>query len=108
LNRPETLRMNPEQVEPREIEQLVFRVNEFDKDTLLVKLIEEQDMSTVLIFTKTRMRADWVHKRLTAANVPAEQIHGDISQFQREKTLSRFRNGEVKVLVATDVAARGI
>jgi len=108
LRDPVTVRVNPAQVEPREIEQVVYHVPEFDKDELLIKLIGEFNMSSVLVFTRTRRRAEWVHGRLQAAKVPAEQIHGEISQAQREQTLSRYRQGDFQVLVATDVAARGL
>ncbi len=108
LTEPVTVRVNPEQVEPSEISQVVYRVNEFDKDSLLVKLIKENEMPSVLVFTRTRMRADWVCDRLNESSIVCEPIHGDISQVNRERTLLRFREGKLKILVATDVAARGL
>jgi ATP-dependent RNA helicase RhlE len=107
LNNPVSVRVNTNQLEPKEIEQKIFRVHEFSKDELLAKLI--CDLSTsVIVFTKTKRKATWVKSRLREANVPAEEIHGDITQSQREKTLLRYRKGLFKVLVATDVAARGL
>lgn len=108
LINPKTVRVNTNQVEPKEISQVIHHVPEFDKDVLLLELLNKLSGESVLVFTRTRRRADWVHARLSAANVDAEQIHGDISQSQREKTLSRYRNGHFNVLVATDVAARGL
>ncbi len=108
LNDPVTVRANSNHVEPSEIEQRLFHVNEFNKDALLAQLIKEMDMKSVLVFTKTRRKAAWVRGRLLDAKVMAEEIHGDISQSQREKTLQRYRDGEFAVLVATDVAARGL
>jgi superfamily II DNA/RNA helicase len=105
---PVTVRINTERIEPKDIEQLIYHVHEFDKDGLLLKLLNELDMSSVIVFTKTRMRADWVFDRLQEAKIHAEPIHGDISQVKRERTLRKFKEGELRVLVATDVAARGL
>jgi ATP-dependent RNA helicase RhlE len=105
---PLTIRINTSQVEPKEISQVMHHVPEFDKDVLLLELLQKLSGESVLVFTRTRRRADWVHARLAEANVDAEPIHGDISQAQREKTLSRYRDGHFMVLVATDVAARGL
>jgi len=107
LVNPTTVRVNKSQIEPKEIEQKVFRVHEFSKDELLAQLIADLKTS-VIVFTKTKRKATWVKSRLRDANVPAEEIHGDITQSQREKTLARYRKGAFKVLVATDVAARGL
>jgi superfamily II DNA/RNA helicase len=107
LRNPVTVRVNSNQIEPKEIEQKMFRVHEFSKDELLAKLI--CDLSTsVIVFTQTKRKATWVMDRLREAKIPAEEIHGDITQSQREKTLSRYRKGAFKVLVATDIAARGL
>lgn len=108
LVEPVTIRVNTKQVEPIEIAQQIFHVNEFNKDDLLAKLITEQNMTSVLVFTRTRHRASWVKNRLKEANIAAEEIHGDITQSQREKTLLAYRKGAFSVLVATDVAARGL
>jgi superfamily II DNA/RNA helicase len=62
----------------------------------------------MLVFTQTRRKATWVKKRLRDSNIRAEEIHGDISQRQREQTLARYRQGQFSVLVATDVASRGL
>jgi ATP-dependent RNA helicase RhlE len=108
LKNPITVKAKSSQIEPTAIDQKLYHVTEFGKDALLVKLIAELEMSSVIVFTKTKRRAGWVRGRLRDANVLAEEIHGDISQSQREKTLSRYRDGRFKVLVATDVAARGL
>ena len=108
LVEPVIVRVNPHQVEPKEIEQKIFHVDEFGKDALLLKLIGELSMTSVLVFTGTKRRATWVKNRLRDSNVAAEEIHGDISQNQREQTLAKYRQGAFPVLVATDVAARGL
>jgi ATP-dependent RNA helicase RhlE len=96
------------QAEPNAIEQRIHHINEFGKDALLLQLLKEQEMASVLVFTRTRRKATWVKDRLRDANVSAEEIHGDITQNQREKTLRKYRAGAFSVLVATDVAARGL
>ncbi len=108
LINPVTVRVNSNQLEPKEIDQRVYRVHEFSKDELLAKLIRELATTSVIIFTKTKRKATWVKARLREANVLAEEIHGDITQSQREKTLAQYRKGTFRVLVATDVAARGL
>jgi superfamily II DNA/RNA helicase len=105
---PETVRVKSAEQPPSEIEQRMYAVTEFGKDALLAKLIREQNMTSVLVFTKTRRRAAWVKDRLREENIAAEEIHGDISQAQRERTLAGYREGLFSVLVATDVAARGL
>ena len=108
LTNPTRVASVNKQVEPSAIEQKFFHVNEFGKDALLLKLIQESEMDSVLVFTRTRRKAAWVKDRLRDAQIQAEEIHGDISQSQREKTLKRYRDGAFPVLVATDVAARGL
>jgi len=95
-------------VEPTSIDQKFHHVNEYGKDELLLKVINDIESSSVLVFTMTKRKATWVKNRLRNANVMAEEIHGDISQNKRERTLRQYRNGEFAVLVATDVAARGL
>lgn len=105
---PVTVRVNEKRLDVESIEQRFLHVNEFSKDELLLKLINEYDMSSLIVFTKTKRKAGWVKDRLRDANVSAEEIHGDINQSQREKTLDRYRKGTFNILIATDVAARGL
>jgi ATP-dependent RNA helicase RhlE len=80
-----------------------------EKDALLMQLIKEQpETNSVLVFARTRHKAAKIRKKLCAGDIRAEEIHGDISQSQREKTLARYRDGQFSVLVATDIAARGL
>ncbi len=102
------VRSSSKQIEPSTIDQQIFHVKESGKDALLLELVQKQNMSSVLVFTRTKRRATWVKSKLRAANVLAEEIHGNISQNQRERTLKRYRDGAFPVLVATDVAARGL
>jgi ATP-dependent RNA helicase RhlE len=108
MDDPITVRVNPTQVEPKEIEQEIMYVTEFSKDALLAKLIEQHSMNSAIVFTRTRRRASWVTDRLKDAGIKAEEIHSDISQSQRERTLENFRDAKFPILVATDVAARGL
>jgi ATP-dependent RNA helicase RhlE len=75
---------------------------------LLVELFDDQTMSRVLVFTRTKRGADRVAKALDEAGVDSAAIHGNKSQGQRERALGAFRDGKTRVLVATDIAARGI
>jgi ATP-dependent RNA helicase RhlE len=108
LVNPVMLKANSGRIEPSEIEQQIFHVAEFGKDSLLLKLIKESNVKSMLVFTRTRRKASWVKNRLQDSSVLAEEIHSDISQSKREKTLARYRKGHFSVLVATDVASRGL
>ncbi|MGH2593257.1 MAG: DEAD/DEAH box helicase [Anaerolineae bacterium] len=93
---------------PHLITQTLFPVPEHLKFQLLEKLLHHEDMDSVLIFTRTKHRADRLVKNLTRAKVQARVIHGNRSQGQRVAALEAFRRGHSRVLVATDIAARGI
>jgi superfamily II DNA/RNA helicase len=105
---PVVVKVNSERIDVESIDQQFMRVHEFNKDALLLKLLTEFNAESVLVFTRTKRKAGWVKERLRDASVVAEEIHGDLSQSQRERTLRKYRSGEVAVLVATDVAARGL
>ncbi len=90
------------------IEQSVKFMPKEDKRAALVDLLSGHDVSSAIVFTRTKRGADRLSKQLVAAGIGAGAIHGNKSQNQREKALLLFRNGETPVLVATDVAARGI
>ena len=93
---------------PPAIAQKLFPVPEHLKAQVLQKLLNEQEMSSVLVFARTKHRADRVVRQLQKANIKAAVIHGDRSQPQRIAALEAFRRGRMRVLVATDIAARGI
>ena len=90
------------------ITQTVYTVAQGDKTGLLVSLLETGKVQDALVFTRTRRRADRLAKQLVKQGLGAERIHGGRSQAQRTKALAAFRSGRLRVLVATDVAARGI
>ncbi len=90
------------------IDQKVFFVDKNNKDVLLAQLLEAQHLSRVLVFVQMKFVANKVVKRLQELNVNAIAIHGNKSQGARTEALAKFKRGEVRVLVATDIAARGI
>jgi ATP-dependent RNA helicase RhlE len=90
------------------IDQRVHHASRADKRRLLENLLADPGMSRVIVFTRTKRGADRVTKQLAASGVRAEAIHGDKSQGQRERALDSFRHGKSRVLVATDIVARGI
>ena len=94
--------------EPLLIDQKYWVVRESDKVNALVRLIDMADDFYGLVFTQTKMEADMVSRSLDEKGYEVAALHGDIPQNQREKILNRFRNGKTRILVATDVAARGI
>lgn len=91
-----------------DIKQIIYFVDEPDKTSLLLHLLKDKSFESVLVFVRTKMKADKVSKAINIANIRSKAIHGDKNQSERVKALERFRNKEIRVLVATDVAARGI
>ncbi len=90
------------------IEQAVYHVSRRNKPALLRHLLQNQEISRALVFTRTKRGADRVVRDLSRAGIMSAAIHGDKAQGARERALDRFRTGKLHVLVATDIAARGI
>ena len=90
------------------IEQRVYKVDKANKRHLLVELLKDSSLDSVLVFTRTKHGADRVVKELGRAGVGAMAIHGNKSQNARQNALESFKTGKIRVLVATDIAARGI
>jgi ATP-dependent RNA helicase RhlE len=86
----------------------VIQVDHSAKPTILAQILKSETVNRALIFTRTKHGADKVVKGLERAGIRADAIHGNKSQNHRERTLANFRSGEIKTLVATDIAARGI
>jgi superfamily II DNA/RNA helicase len=103
------LRFEVEEKQPtvEGVEHHLFEVNRMDKTEVLTSLLQGPHGLT-LVFTRTKRDCDWLAHKLKRANVKAEPIHGDLSQADRERALGRFETGKIDVLVATDVAARGL
>ena len=90
------------------VTQSIYLVDKHDKPALLEHLLKDQAIKRVLVFSRTKHGADKIVKGLAQARIPAEAIHGNKSQNHRQRALSNFKTGETRVLVATDIAARGI
>ena len=90
------------------IQQTVYYVDKGNKRHLLLKLLEDQSILSALVFTRTKHGADRVTKDLNKAGITAEAIHGNKSQNARQRALSNFKLRKTRILVATDIAARGI
>ena len=108
LNNPEYVSVTPVSSTAEIIEQQIYFVGKEDKRGLLYHLIRNENLSNVLVFVRTKHGADNVVKALKKHGVDAEAIHGDKSQTARQRVLDHFKNKEISVLVATDIAARGI
>jgi len=90
------------------IKQYVFFTDQSSKENLLLELLKQKHLTSVLIFTRTKHRANKVEAFLTKNNISSDAIHGNKSQNARTKAITDFKTGKIKVLVATDIAARGI
>lgn len=108
LNDPVKVSINPKQVTVAETEQRFYRVREETKLAALSCLLETDEVSSALIFTRTKARAQDLADELMRRGFSADSLHGDLNQSRRELVLNRFRKATVTILVATDVAARGL
>jgi ATP-dependent RNA helicase RhlE len=108
LTDPSTVTVSPVSSTAENVEQRIYFVDKTEKRNLLYHLIKNENLSNVLVFSRTKHGADNVVKALRKKDIPAEAIHGDKSQNARQRVLDAFKNKEIGVLVATDIAARGI
>jgi ATP-dependent RNA helicase RhlE len=108
LTRPETVAVAPPATTVERVDQEVFFVEKADKRALLVDVLRDTAMRRVLVFSRTKHGANRIAEHLIKAGIGAEAIHGNKSQNARERALAGFKNGRTRVLVATDIAARGI
>ncbi|WP_282036611.1 DEAD/DEAH box helicase [Saccharicrinis aurantiacus] len=102
------IQISPKDPVAKNIDHSVIHINMDDKRFFLERLIKENEESKVLVFVRTKVRAERVVKAMERVGIVADSIHGDKEQSQRKKVLDLFSKGEVKVLIATDVSARGI
>jgi ATP-dependent RNA helicase RhlE len=108
LHNPIEVSVSPEQPAVEAIEQAVYFVSKQKKQALLEHLLKDSSVTRALVFTRTKHGANRVVKHLTRKGIHAEPIHGNKSQTARQRALKNFRAGKTRVLVATDVASRGI
>jgi len=108
LGNPEKVTINPEQTTAEKVEQAVYYVSKSNKAKLLTHLLQTEVFGSTLVFSRTKHGADRIVRLLGKAQIKAAAIHGNKSQAARQRALENFKNGEVSILVATDIAARGI
>jgi ATP-dependent RNA helicase RhlE len=108
LKNPENIQVAPVAAVADSIDEALYFVAKNDKPLLLAHLYEELPMARTIVFTRTKRGADRVVKRLHSSGIRAEAIHGDKTQGARERALSNFRANKTPILVATDIASRGI
>jgi ATP-dependent RNA helicase RhlE len=108
LHNPVHVEVSPQATTVELIDQYIFFVDQNEKEQLLLELLRHEHLTSVLIFTRTKHRANKVAKFLTKNNINSDAIHGNKSQGARIRAIKDFKNGNIKVLVATDIAARGI
>jgi len=108
LNDPRTVQVMHDRLSVPKIEQSYFEVRESGKIDVLSRLLDLHDPKLTLVFANTKRRVDEVVNHLQARGYLAEGLHGDMNQAQRERVMAKFREGRIDIMVATDVAARGI
>lgn len=108
LNNPVRIEVTPVSSTAEKVKQAVYFVEKNDKRSLLIYLLKNPELVSVLVFARTKHGADKIAKELYRANIKADAIHGNKSQAARQKALTNFKSGRIRVLVATDIAARGI
>ncbi len=108
LNNPARVAVTPVSSTVERITQRILQVDHSAKPAILAQLLKSEPVNRALVFTRTKHGADKVVKSLAKAGIPADAIHGNKSQNHRERVLAAFRTGEIRTLVATDIAARGI
>ncbi len=108
LTNPVQIEVSPESTTAETVNQAVYFVDSADKKNLLIHLLRNEEISTALVFTRTKHGADKVSHFLNKVNIKAEAIHGNKSQNARQNALTNFKAQKTRILVATDIAARGI
>jgi ATP-dependent RNA helicase DeaD len=104
----ERISIGARQMTVPQIRQVHYEVGPRDKFEVLARILDFETPPSTIIFCRTKSEVDALGERLTTRGYPAETLHGDLSQIQRDRVMGRFRTGQVELLVATDVAARGL
>jgi len=108
LRNPEKVEVSPVSSTAETISQYLYYTNKSDKNDLLVHILKNQKLNPVLLFARTKHGADKIVRNLKKHKIESAAIHGDKAQNQRQRALTKFKDREIRVLVATDIAARGI
>ncbi len=108
MNLPEFISVTPEEIAVKNIEQELFHVGKDEKLSLLLGLLKREEWQRMLIFVNTKMGVEWLTQKLKGNGWPAEGITGDLPQKKRFRLMDQYKSGKLKILLATDVASRGI
>ena len=108
LNNPVKIEITPVSSTAEKVKQKVYFVAKPNKKHLLIDILQDKKIESVLVFSRTKHGADKVVKILAKSDIKAAAIHGNKSQSARQRALGNFKKGELNVLIATDIAARGI
>jgi ATP-dependent RNA helicase RhlE len=108
LTNPVRVEVTPASSTAENVDQSIYLVEKNDKRQLLIHLLKDNTIQNALVFTRTKHGADKIAKELYRAKISADAIHGNKTQFARQRALTNFKNGKIRVLGATDIAARGI
>ena len=108
LKSPKQVSVNPVSSTAETIQQFIYYTNKADKKDLLLYILKDKNINQLLLFSRTKHGADRIARNLKKKNIQAAAIHGDKAQNQRQKALQAFKDSKIRVLVATDIAARGI
>ena len=108
LRNPQKIAVNPVSSTAETIQQFLYKTNKSNKPALLLHILKDPKIEQVLVFSRTKHGSDRIVRNLRKKDINSAAIHGDKSQNQRQRALKEFKQGKVNVLVATDIAARGI
>ena len=108
LNNPAQVAVTPVATTAERIDQRIIRIDKAEKTALLTAILTNEPIDRALVFSRTKHGADKIVRNLALAGINADAIHGNKSQVQRDRALGNFRDGRTRVLIATDIAARGI
>lgn len=108
MSDPETVRIKAKELTTDLVDQYYVRARDYEKFDIMTRLIDVQDPDLTIVFGRTKRRVDELSKGLIARGYNAAGIHGDLTQDKRSKIMWKFKNNELDILVATDVAARGL
>ena len=108
LKQPKKISVNPVSSTAETIKQYIYYTNKSNKKDLLLHILKDEKINQLLLFSRTKHGADRIVRNLRKKNIQASAIHGNKTQNQRQKSLKLFKDSQIRILVATDIAARGI
>jgi ATP-dependent RNA helicase RhlB len=108
MNMPEKVSVTPERMTAENVEQVIYHASRKEKFPLLLGLLRRDGMERTMIFINTKREGEYLHDRLNANGFPCRLISGDVDQKKRLRILEQFKSGELPILIATDVASRGL